>query len=224
MALDVADFESAKQLVEVLGNTVEFYKIGLELAATPDYFRLLTWLREQDKQVFADLKFHDIPATVAAAVRQMSRSGAQFLTVHGEASVMRAAAEAKGDELKILAVTVLTSMSRDDLAASGITLDVDELAVVRARQAKACGVDGIIASGLEVKRLRQELGDRHLIVTPGIRPKTHRGSDDQKRVVTAEAALQSGADYIVVGRPIRGARDPRSAATEFQREIAACYQ
>jgi orotidine-5'-phosphate decarboxylase len=223
LALDVPGFKAAKDLVERLGDSVRFYKIGLELATTPDYFRLLDWLLDRDKRVFCDLKLYDIPATVGAAVRQMSRSGASFLTVHGEPSVMRAAAENKGETLKILAVTVLTSMSREDLSVLGLTIDVDELAVLRAEQATASGCDGVIASGLEAGRLREHLGRGPLIVTPGIRPKGAAGGDDQKRVATAEASLRAGADYIVVGRPIRAAADPHAAARMFQTEIARVF-
>jgi len=223
-ALDVPDFASARQLVERLDDAVHFYKIGLELATTVDYFRLLDWLLERDKRVFADLKLYDIPATVAAAVRQMSRSGASFLTVHGDRAIMQAAAEHKGENLKVLAVTVLTSINRDDLQAMGITLDVEALTLMRARQAVASGCDGIIASGLEAGRLRTELGPGPLIVTPGIRPRGAARNDDQKRVVTAEDSFRAGADYIVVGRPIRAAEDPYRAASEFQREIAAVFE
>ncbi len=223
VALDVPDIAQARALVESLGDTVAFYKIGLELATTKDYFRLLDWLLERDKRVFADLKLYDIPATVGAAVRQMSRSGASFLTVHGERSILEAAAGNKGDELAVLAVTVLTSIDRDDLRAMGITLDLDALTLERARQAAAAGCDGVIASGLEAGRLREALGPAPLIVTPGIRPSGH-GSDDQKRVVTAGDSLRAGADYIVVGRPIRAASDPAAAAERFQREIAACFE
>ena len=223
VALDVPGFDDAKSLVQRLDDSVEFYKIGLELATSPDYFRLLGWLQDQGKRVFADLKLYDIPATVAAAVKQMSKSGADFLTVHGERSVMQAAAEAKGDRLKILAVTVLTSISQEDLTASGVGLSLDALALSRAEQAVAAGVDGVIASGLEARKLRQQLGTGPLIVTPGIRPEHHAGGDDQKRIVTAATALANGADYIVVGRPIRAAQDPYAAATQLQSEIAACY-
>lgn len=224
VALDVPDFAAAKRLVERLDDAVDFYKIGLELAATRDYFRLLDWLLERDKRVFADLKLYDIPATVAAAVRQMSRSGASFLTVHGDRAIMEAAAEHKGASLKVLAVTVLTSINRDDLKAMGITLDVESLTLMRARQAAAAGCDGIIASGLEAGPLRAELGPGPLIVTPGIRPRDAARNDDQKRVVTAEDSFRAGADYIVVGRPIRAADDPHRAASEFQREIAAVFE
>jgi orotidine-5'-phosphate decarboxylase len=224
VALDVPSVDAAKSLVDTLGPAVAFYKIGLELATTGGYFELLDWLLERDKRVFADLKLYDIPATVAAAVRQMSRSGASFLTVHGDRAIMQAAAEHKGDSLKILAVTVLTSIDRADLDAMGISMDVDELTVARATQAIATGCDGIIASGLEAERLRSVLGAGPVIVTPGIRPASDRGNDDQKRVVTASDALRAGADYLVIGRPIRGAPDPRSAAEMFQREIAAVFE
>jgi len=224
VALDVPDFEQARQLVEQLDDTVHFYKIGLELATTGHYFRLLDWLLDRGKRVFADLKLYDIPATVGAAVRQMSRSGASFLTIHADPSIMQAAADNKGDSLKILAVTVLTSINKDDLVAMGITMDVEALTLKRAQQATDNGCDGIIASGLEVASLRSQLGSDPLIVTPGIRPKGQSGGDDQKRIVTAEQSFRAGADYIVVGRPIRAADDPHRAASDFQREIAAVYQ
>ena len=221
VALDVPDFASARELVETLGELVAFYKIGFELAASRDYFHLLDWLIDRDKRVFADLKLYDIPATVAAAVRQMSRSGASFLTVHGEPQIVRAAAENKGETLRVLAVTVLTSLGREDLKAMGIALDVPELALARAVSAVDAGCDGVIASGLEVGRLRERLGPDPVIVTPGIRPEGEARNDDQKRVVTARTSLEAGADYLVVGRPIRAASDPREAAARLQREIAA---
>ena len=221
VALDVADIDTARKLVLHLDDSVHFYKIGLELATTRGYFELLDWLLERGKQVFADLKLYDIPATVGAAVRQISNSGASFLTVHGERSVVEAAAEYKGSKLKILAVTVLTSMNRDDLRASGITMDVETLTLERAVLAVESGADGVIASGLEAAALREELGPDRLIVTPGIRPAGSGNTDDQKRVVTAEDSFRGGADYIVVGRPVREAPDPRAAADAFQREIAA---
>jgi orotidine-5'-phosphate decarboxylase len=224
VALDVPDFDQARQLVEDLDDTVHFYKIGLELATTGHYFRLLDWLLARGKRVFADLKLYDIPATVGAAVRQMSRSGASFLTIHADPSIMQAAADNKGKSLKILAVTVLTSIDKDDLVAMGITMDVESLTLRRAQQAIDNGCDGIIASGLEVAKLRKQLGSDPLIVTPGIRPKGQPGNDDQKRIVTAEQSFRAGADYIVVGRPIRAAKDPHQAASVFQREIAAVFQ
>jgi orotidine-5'-phosphate decarboxylase len=224
VALDVPDTARATALVEQLGDAVAFYKIGLELATTPDYFPFLGWLLERGKRVFADLKLYDIPATVGRAVRQMSGSGAHFLTVHGERAILEAAAANKGDSLRVLAVTVLTSMDRDDLEAMGITLDVPDLALARARQAVAAGCDGVIASALEAERLREALGPEPLIVTPGIRPGGQSGGDDQKRVASPASAFRSGADYIVVGRPIRDAADPRAAALVFQREIAVAFE
>jgi orotidine-5'-phosphate decarboxylase len=224
VALDMPDSGRARALVETLGDAVGFYKIGLELATTAGYFDLLDWLLSRGKRVFADLKLYDIPATVAAAVRQMSNSGASFLTVHGERSILEAAAANKGHSLQILAVTVLTSMNRDDLKAMGITLDVEALTLERARQAVAAGCDGVIASALEAESLRRELGSDALIVTPGIRPGGQAGGDDQKRVASPANAFRRGADYIVVGRPIRAAADPYAAACEFQREIAAVFE
>jgi orotidine-5'-phosphate decarboxylase len=221
LALDVPDIGEAQALVERLGDSVSFYKIGLELATTGDYFRLLDWLLERGKRVFADLKLYDIPATVGAAVRQMSGSGASFLTVHGDRAIMEAAAANKGDTLRVLAVTVLTSMGQEDLKRMGIGLDIATLAMRRAEDALASGCDGVIASPLEAAELRRHLGPKALIVTPGIRPRGHAGGDDQKRIASAYDALRAGADHIVVGRPIRAAKDPRAAALELQQEIAA---
>src|SRR5690606_1880756 len=189
------------------------------------YFELLDWLLGEGKRVFADLKFYDIPATVAAAVRQIRTRGATFLTVHGERTVMEAAAREKGDELKVLAVTVLTSIEQADLARVGIGVDIQTLARRRAADALAAGCDGVITSGHEARQLRQDLGPNALIVTPGIRPaEATPGSDDQRRIVTPRAAFESGADYIVVGRPIRAARDPAAAARRIQEEIAGCFE
>jgi orotidine-5'-phosphate decarboxylase len=224
VALDVPNADEAKSLVTRLGSHVVFYKIGLELATSRDFFALMDWLLARGKRVFADLKLHDIPNTVAAAVRNLSGSGASFLTVHGERSVVESAAANKGKDLRILAVTVLTSMSEDDLRQSGIECSVAELALSRARSAIAAGCDGVIASGLEAADLRAKLGESPLIVTPGIRPAGSAGRDDQKRIVTARRALELGADYVVVGRPIRDAADPALAAEAFQTEIVAVFE
>jgi orotidine-5'-phosphate decarboxylase len=220
-ALDVPDVGAAQALVERLGDSVRFYKIGLELAMSGRYFDLMRWLLDRDKKVFADLKLYDIPATVGAAVRQLARCGASFLTVHGDPGIMRTAAAEKGPELRVLVVTVLTSIGPDELKEMGIERDLTSLVELRARQAAAAGCDGVIASGQEAQRLRAVLGSGPLIVTPGIRPLGNAGADDQRRVVTPARAFQSGADYIVVGRPIRDAVDPRAAATAIQAEIAA---
>jgi orotidine-5'-phosphate decarboxylase len=223
VALDFAEPAGARALVERLGDAVVFYKIGLELAMGRGYFELMDWLLARGKRVFADLKLYDIPATVTAAVRRLSGCGASFLTIHGERTVAAAAAAGKGEGLRILAVTVLTSMSQADLEQSGIALSVEELALLRARQSVDAGCDGVIASGLEAARLREALGTRALIVTPGIRPVDARGSDDQKRVVTPRGAFEAGADYIVVGRPVRDAADPYAAAASIQTEIASVF-
>jgi orotidine-5'-phosphate decarboxylase len=224
LALDVPDLDAAKALVGELGESVTHYKIGLELAMSGDYFILLSWLLEQNKRVFADLKFHDIPATVGAAVRQIRNTGATLLTVHGERAVVEAAAENAGEQLAILAVTVLTSMSQQDLTDSGISTPLAELVRRRAHQAVAAGANGVVASGHEAAALRSELGDAPLIVTPGIRPSFATATQDQARVMTPRAAFENGASHIVVGRPIRGADEPRAAAESIQAEIAAAFE
>jgi orotidine-5'-phosphate decarboxylase len=221
-ALDVADPAEARRLAESLGESVRFYKLGLELAMSGGYFELLDWLVLRGKKVFADLKFFDVPATVGAAVRQLAGRGATFATVHGNQGIMEAAAGAKGS-LKILAVTVLTSLDRGDLDDLGFDCDVEQLVLSRARRALEAGCDGVVASGLELPALRRAVDARLLVVTPGIRPVENRPVDDQKRVVTVEQAFRDGADYIVVGRPIRDAADPRRAAEAIQQTIAAMF-
>ncbi len=217
-ALDVTDAAAARQLVERLGDSVQFYKIGLELFMAGEYFALLDWLVARQKKVFVDLKFFDVPATVAAAVRQLRNRGVTFTTVHGNQSIMEAAGAEKGD-VKVLAVTVLTSLDRGDLDDLGFQCDVQQLVLSRARRALQAGCDGVVSSGLEAQLLRQHLDARLLVVTPGIRPVENRPSDDQKRVVSVAQALDYGADYIVVGRPIRDAADPKAAAELIQKQI-----
>ena len=220
-AMDVPDCDRARMLASELGDAVTFYKIGLELMMSGGYFELLDWLLARDKKVFCDLKFFDIPATVGSAVRQLKDRGASFVTVHGNQSIMEAAAENKGDSLKVLGVTVLTSLDRGDLDDLGFDCDVGDLVLSRARRALEAGCDGVISSGLEVPRLREFIDNRLLVVTPGIRPVDNKPSGDQKRVVTVEKAFANGADYIVVGRPIRDAADPRKAAEAIQATIAS---
>jgi orotidine-5'-phosphate decarboxylase len=222
-AMDVADCDRARALTDDLGDAVSFYKLGLELMMSGGYFELLQWMLERDKKVFADLKFFDIPATVGSAVRQLKDRGANFVTVHGNQSIMEAAAENKGEELKVLAVTVLTSLDRGDLDDLGFDCDVEALVVSRARRAFEAGCDGVISSGLEVPMLREQADNKLLVVTPGIRPVDNKPSEDQKRVVTVEKAFSNGADYIVVGRPIRDAESPRAAAEAMQQTIAAHF-
>jgi len=217
-ALDVPEIEQAKNLVEELADSVSFYKIGMELMMTGHYFALLDWLVEKDKKVFVDLKLFDVPQTVAKAVKRLSQRGAYFTTVHGNQSMMEAAAAAKGD-LKILAVTALTSLDQGDLNDMGFLCDVQDLVVSRARRALAAGCDGIVASGLELERIRSEVNHKLVIVTPGIRPVENRSTDDQKRIVSVEQAFQRGADHIVVGRPIKNAANPKQAAEMIQETI-----
>ncbi len=220
-AMDVPDCERAKSLAEELGDAVNFYKIGLELMMRGEYFDLLDWMLERDKKVFCDLKFFDIPATVGSAVRQLKDRGASFVTVHGNQSIMEAAAENKGDSLKVLGVTVLTSLDRGDMDDLGFDCDIEALVLSRARRALEAGCDGVISSGLEVAKLRESVDEKLLVITPGIRPVDNRPEGDQKRVVTVETAFSNGADYIVVGRPIRDAEDPRAAAENIQASIEA---
>lgn len=222
MALDVPDATSARALVSALGDAVGFYKIGLELFMAGGYFELIEWLVAQDKKVFVDLKFFDVPETVRAAVRALAGRGASFATVHGNQAIMEAAGRDKGD-LKILAVTVLTSLDRGDLDDLGFDCDVEKLVLSRARRALEAGCDGIVSSGLEAPLIRRELGERILIVTPGIRPVENKPVDDQKRTVDVAQAFANGADYIVVGRPIRQAPDPRAAALAVQATIAGLF-
>jgi len=219
--MDVPDCDRARKLADELGDAVTFYKIGLELMMSGGYFDLLDWMLAKEKKVFCDLKFFDIPATVGSAVRQLKDRGATFVTVHGNQSIMQAAAENKGDTLKVLGVTVLTSLDRGDLDDLGFDCDVGELVLSRARRALEAGCDGVISSGLEVPRLREFIDAKLLVVTPGIRPVDNKPEGDQKRVVTVETAFASGVDHIVVGRPIRDADSPRAAAEAMQATIAA---
>jgi orotidine-5'-phosphate decarboxylase len=224
VALDVPEVPAARALVERIGDAAVFYKIGMELCMSEDFFPLLEWLRGQGKKVFVDLKFFDIPETVGRAVRSLSERGAQFCTVHGNQAIMEAAAKSKSNGLKVLAVTALTSLDRGDLDDLGFQCDVETLVLSRARRALAAGCDGVVSSGLEVAKLRAEAPRELIVVTPGIRPVDNRVEGDQKRVMTPARALQSGADYLVVGRPIRDAADPRAAAQVMQAEILSAVR
>jgi orotidine-5'-phosphate decarboxylase len=219
-AMDVPTVDRARELADELGDAVTFYKIGLELMMSGHYFELLDWMLERDKKVFCDLKFFDIPATVGSAVRSLKDRGATFVTVHGNRSIMEAAAENKGDTLKVLGVTVLTSLDRGDLDDLGFDCDIDALVLSRAKQCLEAGCDGVISSGLEVPKLREFVNEKLLVVSPGIRPVDNKPVGDQKRVVTVATAFDNGCDYIVVGRPIRDAEEPRAAAEMIQAQIA----
>jgi orotidine-5'-phosphate decarboxylase len=220
-ALDVPTAAEARALAERLGDAVRFYKIGLELFTAGGYFELLAWLRARGGKVFADLKLYDIPETVRRAVANLRSSGAAFATVHAERSILEAAAREKGG-LKILAVTVLTSFDQRAIADMGYAGSVEDLVLQRARAALEAGCDGVIASGLEAARIKAEFGTKLLVVTPGVRP-AGAGAQDQKRVVNVAQAFANGADYIVVGRPIRDAADPRAAAEAIQATIASSF-
>ena len=221
-ALDVSSVEEADNLVTTLGDTVHFYKLGLELFMAGGYYELLGRLNKLGKKSLVDLKFFDIPETVAAAVKQLKGRGATFATVHGNDAILKAACDAKNGT-KILAVTVLTSLDKGDLKSLGFgsNVNVTKLVLSRARRALKIGCDGVISSGLEARDLRKNLGKNFLIVCPGIRPVAN--VDDQKRTVDVETAFKNGADYIVVGRPIKNARDPKKAARDIQNRIAALF-
>jgi orotidine-5'-phosphate decarboxylase len=222
VALDVATPQEARALVERIGDGARFYKVGLELFMAGGYFELIDWLVGRGAKVFVDLKFFDVPETVRRAVANLRGRGITFATVHGNQSMMQAAAREKGD-VKILAVTALTSLDRGDLDDLGFSCDVARLVLSRARRAIEAGCDGVISSGLEAQALKSEFKDRLLVVTPGIRPVDNQ-ADDQKRTVDVAQAFANGADYIVVGRPIREAADPRAAAEAIQRTIATIFK
>jgi orotidine-5'-phosphate decarboxylase len=225
VALDVPDARQARALAEKLGDAVRFYKVGLELSSTDGYFELIAWLAARGNKVFADLKLYDIPETVRRATANLSKRGATFLTVHGHRSVMEAAAKEKG-AMKILAVTVLTSFDQRDIDemrdSKGSSVTVEQLVLARAKGAVETGCDGVISSGLEAAKLKAEFGKRLLVVTPGIRP-VGADAGDQKRTVDVAQAFANGADYIVVGRPVRDAADPRAAAEGIQKTITEIF-
>ncbi|MBV1703352.1 MAG: orotidine-5'-phosphate decarboxylase [Hyphomicrobiales bacterium] len=217
VGLDLSDPDSAREMVARLGDDVSFYKIGMELVYGGG-LDLVAELVGAGKKVFLDLKLHDIPNTVAAATRQVARLGATYLTVHAYPQTMRAAREAAGADVGILGVTALTSASDADLAEAGYAMGARDLVLRRARQATEAGIAGVVASAEEAAAIRAAVGDGLRIVTPGIRP-ANAEAGDQKRVMTPAAAIASGADRLVVARPIIGAADPRKAARDIVREI-----
>jgi orotidine-5'-phosphate decarboxylase len=219
LALDMASTANAEAMVDRLGDTVTFYKIGYQLAFAGG-LQFAEALVRDGKQVFLDLKLHDIGHTVAKGVESIARLGATFLTVHAYPQTMHAAVEARADSnLRILAVTVLTSYDDADLAAAGYDFAVSELVAERAAQARDIGVDGVVCSGDEVAAVRPIIGPSMALVIPGIRP-AGVTSGDQKRITTPAAAIKAGADYLVVGRPIIEAKDPKHAAEAIVAEIA----
>jgi orotidine-5'-phosphate decarboxylase len=221
IALDVNSPEQAKALVKKCESHVSFYKVGLQLFMA-SWFETVDWLADRGHKVMLDLKFFDIPETVKLAVEQVNNRGVTFATIHGNDPIIRAAVSARGN-LRLLAVTVLTSFGEEDMRAMGMTGTVADLVSFRAKRALELGCDGVVSSGLEAGTLRRDLGEKLLIVTPGIRPgaNVRDGSDDQQRIVTAGRAIGGGADHVVVGRPISKAADPIKVIEEMQREISA---
>ena len=218
VALDVPGIESAQAIIERLGDSVTFYKIGYQLAYAGG-LSLVRELRARGKQVFIDVKLHDIGNTVARGVESLSSLGATFLTVHAYPQTMQAAVEARGNSgPKILAVTVLTSYSESDVQEAGYRHTIADLVTTRARQARALGVDGLVCSPEEIAALRAIVGEGMSLVTPGIRP-AGSASGDQKRIMTPSRAIAAGADYLVVGRPVMEASDPKAVAEAIQAEI-----
>jgi orotidine-5'-phosphate decarboxylase len=218
VALDLPDVAAAEAMIARLGDSVTFYKIGYQLAYAGG-LPLVRQLADGGKKVFIDLKLHDIGNTVARGVESVARLGATFLTVHAYPQTMKAAVEARaGSGLKILAVTVLTSYDDGDLHAAGYRLGVSDLVEARARQAQVLGVDGLVCSPEEAAALRGTVGHQMNLVTPGIRP-AGSATGDQKRIMTPARAISAGADYLVVGRPVMEAADPRGAADAIQAEI-----
>ena len=220
LALDVSSVAKAETVIGKLGDSVSFYKIGYQLGFAGG-LALAHKLADAGKQVFIDFKLHDIGNTVAKGVESIARLGATFLTVHAYPQTMHAAVDARaGTNLRILAVTVLTSYDDADIAAAGYDFTVSELVAERAVQARDIGIDGLVSSAAEAKNLRGIVGPRMVLVTPGIRP-AGAGRDDQKRIMTPSAAIAAGADYLVVGRPILEAKNPKTAAEIIVAEIAS---
>lgn len=220
-ALDIPEVAKAKEIVVELDDSVNFYKIGMELLMTGQYFELLDWLIAKDKKVFVDLKFFDVPETVGRTIARLSQYGATFATIHGNQALMEKAAENKNN-LKILAVTALTSLDRGDLDDLGFKCNVKDLVISRAKRAFEAGCDGIVSSGLEVPYIREYVDNKLIAVTPGIRPIAN--DDDQKRVVDVATAFKSGSDYIVVGRPIKNAENRYQAASNIQKIIKSTFE
>ncbi|MBW2107955.1 MAG: orotidine-5'-phosphate decarboxylase [Deltaproteobacteria bacterium] len=215
-ALDIESVDEAKQWVQRLESRVKFFKVGLQLFLA-GWFGIIEWILGRDLEVMVDLKFFDVPETVASAVRQLKDRGATFATVHGNDRILEAAAKNKNNT-KILAVTVLTSLDQADVEELGFQCSIEDLVLTRAKRALKIGCDGVVSSGLEAPRLRKSLGNGFLIVVPGVRP-LENTMDDQKRVVDVQTAFNNGADYIVVGRPIRQATDPLALVKKMQRQI-----
>ncbi len=218
-ALDVPNPSDAKQWVAKLDGDIKFFKVGLELFLA-GWWDIVDFIIDRGNQVMLDLKFFDIPETVHLAIQQVKDRGVTFATIHGNDAIIKAAISDRG-KVKVLAVTVLTSFDESDMRQMGLTGSVEDLVLIRSRKAFALGCDGVVASALEAKPLRDELGGNFLVVTPGIRPESSvPGEDDQKRIATARNAIINGADHVVIGRPIRTSADPIGTIKKLQDEIA----
>jgi len=220
VALDFESAGAATALIEELGGEISFYKVGIELSASAG-IGFVRALVASGKNVFLDMKFYDIPETVKRAAAQVAQTGVRFLTVHGSKAVMSAAVEGRGDSaLKLLAVTVLTSFDETDLRDLGYPVPVSDLVTLRVHNAMACGIDGVVASPLEARKIRAQMGPEALIVTPGVR--SHgAAAGDQKRIATPAEAMHDGASYLVIGRQVTRAKDPLKAVSEIRAELAA---
>ncbi|HLH44256.1 MAG TPA: orotidine-5'-phosphate decarboxylase [Bryobacteraceae bacterium] len=224
VALDLPGVEPARAMAEKLDGVAEFFKIGLALQLAPGVDQLIQSLIGAGKKVFLDYKYYDIPETVKKAVSRAAGIGVSFLTIHGPSSLIRGAVEGRGaSDLKLFTVTVLTSLDADDMAEMGYDKhSVQELALFRAKKALEAGCDGVIASGREAAKIKELSAGKLLVVTPGIRPEGH-GEDDQKRRTTPRQAVLAGADYLVIGRPITDAADPRAAAAAMVEEMQRAF-
>jgi orotidine-5'-phosphate decarboxylase len=216
VALDVPDIESAKSIVYKLGEQINFYKIGLELMMSGEYFSLIKFLKNHNKKVFADLKLYDISNTIASAVKNLSKYEIDLLTIHSASyEIMKQACDNKG-KMNIVAVTVLTNLDSKDLVQMGFDKDlsIEKLVENKTKMILDCGLDGVVASALEAKNLRNKFGEDFIIVTPGIRLNINQ-NDDQKRVSDVKSAVRNGASYLVVGRPIIQSNNPKESAQQF---------
>jgi len=224
VALDLRDVEEAKRMVERLGETVSFYKVGLTLQLALGAEGLIQYLLSRGKKVFLDYKYYDVQETLKKAVAQAARLGVSFLTVHGTGDLLKAAVSGKGSSnLKLFMVTVLTSLEAKDVAEMGYPeSSVEDLVLFRTRKALEAGCDGVITSGREAKKIKDLAGDKLLVVTPGIRPDGY-AEDEQKRRTTPTSAIMAGADYLVIGRPITDAADPCKAAEEMLLEMQQAF-
>ncbi len=225
VALDLATIEDARKMVQSLDGVVDFFKVGLTLQLAAGVEEFIRGLIANKKRVFLDYKYYDVPETLRKAISRAADLGVAFLTIHGSSALMKSAAQARGNSgLKLFVVTVLTSMDAEDIAEMGYTEhSAEQLVLFRAGKALEAGCDGVIASGREAKQIKQLSGNNNLlVVTPGIREKGYP-EDDQKRRSTAEEAIAAGADYLVVGRPITDAVDPRGKAKEYTHEMQRAF-